>query len=147
MALINIMSIAMAPNPRTAAIYYFITALFILLACFDTYFALPLNVIILITYQYYWFYLNFEIENENYFNFFFTSSEIFSISWASLFKSGAREEKVWSPTTRHTFTPVLENLPSVLPSMPQRLLDIFCNLNSIPCSVFRLVLIFHIMSQ
>merc|ERR1719361_3275357 len=41
-ALINIMSIAMAPNPRTAAIYYF-TALFILLACFDTYFALPLN--------------------------------------------------------------------------------------------------------
>jgi len=42
-ALINIMSIAMAPNPRTAAIYYFITALFILLACFDTYFALPLN--------------------------------------------------------------------------------------------------------
>ena len=27
-----------------AAIYYFITALFMLLACFDTYFALPLNV-------------------------------------------------------------------------------------------------------
>ena len=55
MALINIMSIAMAPNPRTAAIYYFITALFILLACFDTYFALPLNVslnlIHLITYS------------------------------------------------------------------------------------------------
>ena len=43
-ALINIMSITMAPNPRTAAIYYFITALFVLLACFDTYFALPLNV-------------------------------------------------------------------------------------------------------
>eukprot|EP00095_Tigriopus_kingsejongensis_P011399 maker-scaffold68_size422247-snap-gene-3.19 protein:Tk11399 transcript:maker-scaffold68_size422247-snap-gene-3.19-mRNA-1 annotation:"hypothetical protein DAPPUDRAFT_300160" len=42
-ALVNIISIAMAPNPRTAAIYYFITALFILLACFDTYFALPLN--------------------------------------------------------------------------------------------------------
>ena len=38
------MSIAMSPNARTAAIYYFITALFILLACFDTYFALPLNV-------------------------------------------------------------------------------------------------------
>lgn len=43
-AIINIISIAVAPNPRTAAIYYFITALFILLACFDTYFALPLNV-------------------------------------------------------------------------------------------------------
>merc|ERR1719300_2056645 len=42
-ALINIMSITMSPNARTAAIYYFITALFILLACFDTYFALPLN--------------------------------------------------------------------------------------------------------
>ena len=31
-------------SERTAAIYYFITALFILLACFDSYFALPLNV-------------------------------------------------------------------------------------------------------
>ena len=44
MAVISIISLAMGPNPRTAAIYYFITALFILLACFDTYFALPLNV-------------------------------------------------------------------------------------------------------
>lgn len=42
-ALINIIAIAMAPNTRTSAIYYFITALFVLLACFDTYFALPLN--------------------------------------------------------------------------------------------------------
>ncbi|XP_068219589.1 equilibrative nucleoside transporter 1 isoform X2 [Palaemon carinicauda] len=42
-AIINIISIALAPNIRTSAIYYFITALFILLACFDTYFALPLN--------------------------------------------------------------------------------------------------------
>ena len=44
MALINIVCIFVSPNPRTAAIYYFITALFMLLACFDTYFALPLNV-------------------------------------------------------------------------------------------------------
>lgn len=43
-AVINIIAIAMAPNIRTSAIYYFITALFVLLACFDTYFALPLNV-------------------------------------------------------------------------------------------------------
>jgi equilibrative nucleoside transporter 1/2/3 len=43
-AVINLVSIYLAPNPRTAAIYYFITALFVLLACFDTYFALPLNV-------------------------------------------------------------------------------------------------------
>ncbi|XP_050707594.1 uncharacterized protein LOC126992796 isoform X3 [Eriocheir sinensis] len=42
-AVINIMAIAVAPNVRTSAIYYFITALFVLLACFDTYFALPLN--------------------------------------------------------------------------------------------------------
>uniref|UniRef100_A0A1B6DIQ1 Equilibrative nucleoside transporter 1 n=1 Tax=Clastoptera arizonana TaxID=38151 RepID=A0A1B6DIQ1_9HEMI len=42
-AIINIASSAAAPNVRTAAIYYFITALFVLLACFDTYFALPLN--------------------------------------------------------------------------------------------------------
>nr|CAG4643995.1 EOG090X076T [Lepidurus arcticus] len=42
-AIINIVSIAVAPNARTAAIYYFITALFVLLACFDTFFALPLN--------------------------------------------------------------------------------------------------------
>ncbi len=38
------MAIAVAPNVRTSAIYYFITALFVLLACFDTYFALPLNL-------------------------------------------------------------------------------------------------------
>lgn len=42
--MINFLAQYMAPNPRTAAIYYFITALFILLACFDTYFALPINV-------------------------------------------------------------------------------------------------------
>lgn len=40
----SIVSIAIAPDARTAAIYYFTTALFVLLACFDTYFALPLNV-------------------------------------------------------------------------------------------------------
>ncbi|CAH1188680.1 unnamed protein product [Phyllotreta striolata] len=32
-----------ASNLKMAAIYYFITALFVLLICFDTYFALPLN--------------------------------------------------------------------------------------------------------
>ncbi|XP_043250700.1 NADPH-dependent diflavin oxidoreductase 1 isoform X1 [Colletes gigas] len=42
-ALINFLAQYMAPNARTAAIYYFITALFVLLACFDTYFALPIN--------------------------------------------------------------------------------------------------------
>ncbi|GBN88225.1 Equilibrative nucleoside transporter 3, partial [Araneus ventricosus] len=41
-SLILILSIAASPNLRTAAIYYFITALFVLLACVDTYFALPL---------------------------------------------------------------------------------------------------------
>lgn len=43
-AIISVFAQYMAPNARTAAIYYFITALFILLACFDTYFALPINV-------------------------------------------------------------------------------------------------------
>ncbi|RLU22974.1 hypothetical protein DMN91_005252 [Ooceraea biroi] len=42
-AIISFLAQVMAPNARTAAIYYFITALFILLACFDTYFALPIN--------------------------------------------------------------------------------------------------------
>ncbi|KAF4533279.1 hypothetical protein B566_EDAN010514 [Ephemera danica] len=42
-AIISIVSLIVAPNARTAAIYYFIAALFVLLACFDTYFALPLN--------------------------------------------------------------------------------------------------------
>uniref|UniRef100_A0A0K8SUD5 Equilibrative nucleoside transporter 1 n=1 Tax=Lygus hesperus TaxID=30085 RepID=A0A0K8SUD5_LYGHE len=42
-SLISIGSLWIAPNPRTAAIYYFITALFVLSLCFDTYFALPLN--------------------------------------------------------------------------------------------------------
>lgn len=36
-------------NLKMAAIYYFITALFVLLICFDTYFALPLNVSIFIS--------------------------------------------------------------------------------------------------
>ena len=35
-------------NPRTAAIYYFIGGMFVLLICIDTYFALPLNVSILL---------------------------------------------------------------------------------------------------
>jgi hypothetical protein len=43
-AIISLVSKIVSPNKRTAAIYYFITALFVLLACFDTYFALPLNV-------------------------------------------------------------------------------------------------------
>uniref|UniRef100_T1IMY7 Battenin n=1 Tax=Strigamia maritima TaxID=126957 RepID=T1IMY7_STRMM len=42
-SLISIAAIAIAPNARTSAIYYFISALFVLLACFDTYFALPLS--------------------------------------------------------------------------------------------------------
>ncbi|RWS18279.1 equilibrative nucleoside transporter 1-like isoform X2, partial [Leptotrombidium deliense] len=41
-SVINIITIAASPNTRTAAIYYFLTALFVLLMCFDTYFALPL---------------------------------------------------------------------------------------------------------
>ncbi|XP_054167111.1 equilibrative nucleoside transporter 3-like [Oppia nitens] len=42
-SVINIIAIALSPNLRVAAIYYFLAALLILLACFDTYFALPLN--------------------------------------------------------------------------------------------------------
>lgn len=42
-SIISIVSVAIAPNPKTAAMYYFITALFVLSLCFDTYFALPLN--------------------------------------------------------------------------------------------------------
>lgn len=40
----NIVSMFISPDARTSAIYYFTTALFVLLLCFDTYFALPLNV-------------------------------------------------------------------------------------------------------
>lgn len=43
-SVISIVSIALSPSPRTAAIYYFLTAIFVLLACLDTYFALPLCV-------------------------------------------------------------------------------------------------------
>lgn len=42
--IISILSSVFASSVRTAAIYYFIVAMFVLLACFDTYFALPLNV-------------------------------------------------------------------------------------------------------
>lgn len=43
-AIVSILSSSFTSSVRTAAIYYFIAAMFILLACFDTYFALPLNV-------------------------------------------------------------------------------------------------------
>ncbi|KAL5284490.1 ent-3 family protein [Megaselia abdita] len=42
-SLISLASGVIFDHPRTAAIYYFITAMFVLLLCFDTYFALPLN--------------------------------------------------------------------------------------------------------
>lgn len=48
-AIISILSSYFASSVRTAAIYYFIGAMFVLLACFDTYFALPLNVCELIS--------------------------------------------------------------------------------------------------
>lgn len=43
-SVVSILSDTFTSNVRMSAIYYFITALFVLLVCFDTYFALPLNV-------------------------------------------------------------------------------------------------------
>jgi equilibrative nucleoside transporter 1/2/3 len=43
-AVVSLLTSTMTSNKKMAAIYYFITALFVLLVCFDTYFALPLNV-------------------------------------------------------------------------------------------------------
>lgn len=43
-SIVSILSSLVTSSDRTAAIYYFIGAMFVLLACFDTYFALPLNV-------------------------------------------------------------------------------------------------------
>lgn len=43
-SVISILTSFFASSVKTAAIYYFIGAMFVLLACFDTYFALPLNV-------------------------------------------------------------------------------------------------------
>jgi len=48
----NIVSMLIAPDNRTSAIYYFTIALFVLLACFNTYFVLPLNVSYLDVYYY-----------------------------------------------------------------------------------------------
>lgn len=42
-SVINILSIAGSPNPRTAAVYYFIVAIVVLLVAFDCYFLLPLT--------------------------------------------------------------------------------------------------------
>lgn len=42
-AVVGLTTNLLTSNVRMAAIYYFITALFVLLICFDTYFALPLN--------------------------------------------------------------------------------------------------------
>ncbi|KAJ8686662.1 hypothetical protein QAD02_022456, partial [Eretmocerus hayati] len=40
---VKFLTLYFATSLRTSAIYYFISALFVLLACFDTYFALPIN--------------------------------------------------------------------------------------------------------
>lgn len=42
-SLISIISILASPNPRTAAVYYFIVAIVVLLIAFDAYFVLPLT--------------------------------------------------------------------------------------------------------
>lgn len=42
-ALLNILAIALAPDIRTSAIYYFVTAIVVLLIAFDAYFILPLT--------------------------------------------------------------------------------------------------------
>lgn len=42
-SVINIVSIAGSPNPRTSAVYYFIVAIVVLLVAFDCYFLLPLT--------------------------------------------------------------------------------------------------------
>ncbi|XP_054081415.1 equilibrative nucleoside transporter 1 isoform X1 [Zeugodacus cucurbitae] len=42
-SILSIASNSIFSSKRTAAIYYFITAMVVLLACFDTFFALPLN--------------------------------------------------------------------------------------------------------
>ncbi|KAK7486251.1 hypothetical protein BaRGS_00022574 [Batillaria attramentaria] len=42
-ACINILAIALAPDIRTSAIYYFVTAIVVLLIAFDAYFILPLS--------------------------------------------------------------------------------------------------------
>lgn len=42
-SVISILSGSIWSSVRKAAIYYFITAMFVILLCFDTYFAMPLN--------------------------------------------------------------------------------------------------------
>ncbi|KAL3863816.1 hypothetical protein ACJMK2_005546 [Sinanodonta woodiana] len=42
-SVINVISIAASPSPKTAAVYYFIVAIVILLVAFDAYFVLPLT--------------------------------------------------------------------------------------------------------
>ncbi len=43
-SVVNIITIWASPDLRIAAIYYFVSALFVLLVCFDTYLAFPINV-------------------------------------------------------------------------------------------------------
>jgi len=43
-SVVNIITIWASPNLRVAAVYYFVSALFVLLVCFDTYLAFPINV-------------------------------------------------------------------------------------------------------
>lgn len=48
-SVVNIITIWASPDLRIAAIYYFVSALFVLLVCFDTYLAFPINVRIVLS--------------------------------------------------------------------------------------------------
>lgn len=54
-SLASMLTTYVSDDQRMAAIYYFITALFVLFICFDTYFALPLNVSVFYFCFFFWY--------------------------------------------------------------------------------------------
>lgn len=113
---------------QTAAIYYFIGAIFILLACFDTYFALPLNVSHLNIFQ-----------AEQCIDYFPIHTEVLSISWTYAWERGGKGSKVGciirSPT-------ILVYIQTSIPTIVQRLLHIFHYTQLVPSYTSRFVDIF-----
>lgn len=89
-SIVYILTKTYTSSVRTAAIYYFIGAIFVLLACFDTYFALPLNVCnkhCMISMFSFYLLLKMILHS-------FIKTEILSIQWIDAWKRSGKSSKI-----------------------------------------------------
>lgn len=125
-SIISILTSFFASSVKTAAIYYFIGAMFVLLACFDTYFALPLNVSLTMRSQ---------IEKNPLINTFLVGTEILSISRTYARKGGEEEQKTWWRC--HSPAAIFLHFPKGISTIIQRFLCIFHHTEPLPqCAIW-----------